>query len=96
MTESIKRVEVTDISEIQPFVDETVGAVKHRFGVYLIFIPLEDRGPSSFRTRNYCKIGRAIGVRVILDAIVPLESASNSLNIIQSRLPLASGPLQQS
>lgn len=61
MIKSIKKVKVTDISEILPFTDETVNAVKRQFGVYLIFIPLQDRNPSSFRTRNYCKIGRVAG-----------------------------------
>ncbi len=61
MIESIEKVKVIDRSEVQPLTREAADSISHQYGVYLLFHPMKDEDPTSFRARSYCKIGRAAG-----------------------------------
>ncbi|MCK5290951.1 MAG: hypothetical protein KAR39_02920 [Thermoplasmata archaeon] len=59
--ESIKKVEVTEISAIEPLTRASVDGVTHPFGAYLVFKAVGDSDIASYRARDYCHIGRAAG-----------------------------------
>jgi hypothetical protein len=61
MIKTIKEVEVTEVSQIQPLTRDAANELTHQYGVYLVFTQIGKKNPSDFRARDYCHIGRAAG-----------------------------------
>ncbi len=64
MITSIEKVEVTELSRIRRLTYDNVKAEPKESGVYLLFTLIDGKEPYGYRDRDYCKIGRAVTVKL--------------------------------